>query len=664
MNTPAFLLGAAMIFRGSLIGPLALAVAVGFVLEAHRFIPWRIEISRKQFGIVWNVCVSLFVGMAAFFVVTEPSKAVGATIRWAPIAMLPMMAAIAYSSAGKVDLDILSVISRYKVRREGEAGRKAVALDYPFLLLCVLSASAASERPAWFYAGAVVFVAWTLWSVRSRSVSFFSWLTLIVLCGVLGYAGHVGLHALHGMAEQVFTDWYAGDRSDEGYLDPKHCSIGSVGSRKLSNRILLRVELPDRPAAPLLLREAVYATYRAELWSSGYAAELSVQPVGNGTWRLGADGSAGRAMTIHATLGEGEKVLPLPLDAARIEGLPAAALSRSRLGTVKVKDGAAMADYRVFSDSGSLTLEQPTDRDVAIPESEAAVLRTMAAGLGLNSAEPEKAMESLAGFFKDRFAYSLVRAGDRGAMALSEFLLSKRAGHCEYFATATVLLLRAAGIPARYAVGYSVQEYSDLEKMFVARARHAHAWCLVYVNGAWRDFDTTPPSWADMDNTGLPMISYVHDLWQRAVFLFSQWRRGPGIAGFRSFSIWGLGAAAIFIARWIFKKRKRRDHTGSDGFKEQRSPGSDSEFYAVEKVLTARGFLRQPWESTSAWLEKIERQQGFSREQCNQLAALIALHNRYRFDPKGITPEERETLRATARSWLDAEQENERLKKH
>jgi hypothetical protein len=73
----------------------------------------------------------------------------------------------------------------------------------------------------------------------------------------------------------------------------------------------------------------------------------------------------------------------------------------------------------------------------------------------------------------------------------------------------------------------------------------------------------------------------------------------------------------------------------------------------VEKTLTERGFLRQPWESTSAWLERIEGQQGFSREQCNQLAELIALHNRYRFDPKGITPEERETLRATARRWLD-----------
>ena len=44
------------------------------------------------------------------------------------------------------------------------------------------------------------------------------------------------------------------------------------------------------------------------------------------------------------------------------------------------------------------------------------------------------------------------------ATKVAEFLLKTRAGHCEHFATATTMLLRAAGVPTRYAVGYSVQE--------------------------------------------------------------------------------------------------------------------------------------------------------------------------------------------------------------
>ena len=36
-----------------------------------------------------------------------------------------------------------------------------------------------------------------------------------------------------------------------------------------------------------------------------------------------------------------------------------------------------------------------------------------------------------------------------------------------------------------------------------------------------------------------------------------------------------------------------------------------------------------------------------------ELAAAVALHYRYRFDPKGLTPEERDTLRAKVQAWLD-----------
>jgi transglutaminase-like putative cysteine protease len=55
--------------------------------------------------------------------------------------------------------------------------------------------------------------------------------------------------------------------------------------------------------------------------------------------------------------------------------------------------------------------------------------------------------------------------------------------------------LRAAGIPARYAIGFSVSEYSPLEGAYVARRRHAYAWALAWLEGRWRDFDATPPDW-------------------------------------------------------------------------------------------------------------------------------------------------------------------------
>ena len=82
--------------------------------------------------------------------------------------------------------------------------------------------------------------------------------------------------------------------------------------------------------------------------------------------------------------------------------------------------------------------------------------------------------------------------------------MRSRAGHCEYFATATVLLLREAGIPARYATGFSVQDFSRMENRSVVRERHAHAWVLAFVNGAWRDLDTTPSNWGELGKSRMP----------------------------------------------------------------------------------------------------------------------------------------------------------------
>ena len=91
------------------------------------------------------------------------------------------------------------------------------------------------------------------------------------------------------------------------------------------------------------------------------------------------------------------------------------------------------------------------------------------------------------------------RNGSRANTPLTRFLLTSRSGHCEYFATATVLLLRQLGIPARYAVGYYVHEPAG--SGYVVRERDAHAWCLAWnrQTGSWDDFDTTPASWVAIE---------------------------------------------------------------------------------------------------------------------------------------------------------------------
>lgn len=63
-----------------------------------------------------------------------------------------------------------------------------------------------------------------------------------------------------------------------------------------------------------------------------------------------------------------------------------------------------------------------------------------------------------------------------GLDPLEQFLAKDRRGHCQYFASALVMMLRSQGIPARVVVGYRTDEYNELGQYYVARQLHAHAW--------------------------------------------------------------------------------------------------------------------------------------------------------------------------------------------
>jgi transglutaminase-like putative cysteine protease len=77
------------------------------------------------------------------------------------------------------------------------------------------------------------------------------------------------------------------------------------------------------------------------------------------------------------------------------------------------------------------------------------------------------------------------------------FLLENRKGYCVHFATAATVMLRAMGVPARYAEGYVVtqEDYKTAEKDGWANIRdsRAHAWVEIYQPGlGWQPIEVTP----------------------------------------------------------------------------------------------------------------------------------------------------------------------------
>ena len=90
--------------------------------------------------------------------------------------------------------------------------------------------------------------------------------------------------------------------------------------------------------------------------------------------------------------------------------------------------------------------------------------------------------------------YSL--EGDQDPDApLEDFLFGNKRGHCEYFATAMALMVRAQGHPARVVNGFNGGEYNGFGDYRMIRQGDAHSWVEVYFpHRGWRTFDPTPPS--------------------------------------------------------------------------------------------------------------------------------------------------------------------------
>jgi len=107
-----------------------------------------------------------------------------------------------------------------------------------------------------------------------------------------------------------------------------------------------------------------------------------------------------------------------------------------------------------------------------------------------NRYDAAKAIESQ---LQRDYGYTLeMRAS--GPDPLADFLFNVKAGHCEYFSTAMVVLLRTHGIAARVVNGFLPGEYNEAADAYTVRQSDAHSWVEVYFpeTRSWLTFDPTP----------------------------------------------------------------------------------------------------------------------------------------------------------------------------
>ncbi|MGH8083116.1 MAG: transglutaminase TgpA family protein [Lysobacter sp.] len=89
------------------------------------------------------------------------------------------------------------------------------------------------------------------------------------------------------------------------------------------------------------------------------------------------------------------------------------------------------------------------------------------------------------------FAYTLATPL-LGRHSVDEFLFEQKAGFCEHFSSSFVVLMRAAGIPARVVTGYAGGYYNPVGQYWLVRRSDAHAWAEVWLQGrGWVRVDPT-----------------------------------------------------------------------------------------------------------------------------------------------------------------------------
>ncbi len=142
-------------------------------------------------------------------------------------------------------------------------------------------------------------------------------------------------------------------------------------------------------------------------------------------------------------------------------------------------------DTSYSADEVSRFLQLPDELDPGI-----SALAAQVTGGSVSRFDKARAIES---YLQKNFGYTLEQKSS-GEQPVADFLFNVREGHCEYFSSAMVLMLRTQGIAARVVNGFQQGEFNDTAGVFVVKQKDAHSWVEVYFprDRVWIAFDPTP----------------------------------------------------------------------------------------------------------------------------------------------------------------------------
>jgi transglutaminase-like putative cysteine protease len=315
--------------------------------------------------------------------------------------------------------------------------------------------------------------------------------------------------------------------SDEVTLD-------SIGRIRTSRRVALRIEFEDsdrylnRAGGSLRFKAATFDRYRNHRWEKSKRSETLYNPDPNRlVFELTGDPTAQWARVWLQPLNT--RSLVLPLETSRVE-IDQQRLYLSRGGALSLRSRPRnVVTYRVgLADHGVSLAVPPDENDPVLDLSGVTPAITDLAREVMGEGGLRERVERIERHLQTEYGYSLDFVGRSAEEPIEDFLFRSRTGHCEYFATSMVLMLRSQGVPARLATGFLGAESNLFQGYFVVRQENAHAWVEAYLadEGRWVPFDPTPPEGrpslrrSTVWSVAVQMYDYVLFRWDRDVLSY------------------------------------------------------------------------------------------------------------------------------------------------
>ena len=446
----------------------------------------------------------------------------------------------------------------------------------------------------------------------------------------------------HNRAERM-ADYYA-KRHLIGF-DPvvKLGSFESNFAGKYNREVVLRVW---DTLAPTYMRAAVYEKYVGGIWKLPahrdrmlYASRYKVDYAVFETRDSVSSADSTRPVWVQSTL-DNFGFIFAPYDAVAVAMKNADSVEYFRSNVFKQGE-TRRGDWFYYMPlpsgptgpfvAGTYGNDTPDSSYLQVFAPLAGFLDTVAMEMGLDTIpdnpailRPYRYSRAISDYFLRHFAYSLRVDESKVTAKLGakpdplRVFWATRSGYCEYYATLSVLLLRRAGIKARYVTGFARPEVEPGRPYAIFRRNSSHAWVEMRNMGTWATFDPTPPlfvvkverpSWLSMkfESIRARTARIFHVLrdgeWRLAL---SSWQDTVQniLSSTLFYIILGCIALAIIVFQMVRTLRRRKSSAGYAQSVQHWVKGLES----AEKSLARLGLVRHPGETVGAFLARCENE--------------------------------------------------------